>query len=136
MHEDLMKREVKKKKRRKSTGSEQLGKAHQIRRLRESHLLLSGRAGRKGRGAKIERRTSWYRLLACRTPIHPLYNQNLHCPPVYLQSASILQQLRQIALLGLQIRISTNVLLADPNAWDSRLACHFGKSALDCGAVI
>ena len=40
LHDDLMKREVMKK-RRKSTGSEQLGKACQTRRLQESHLLLS-----------------------------------------------------------------------------------------------
>lgn len=28
------------------------------------------------------------------------------------------------------------MLLADPNAWDSRLAGHFSESALDCGTIV
>jgi hypothetical protein len=49
----------------------------------------------------------------------------------YLQSTSILEQRLQVALLGLQIRVSTNVLLRNEDAGHGSLARHFAEGALD-----
>jgi hypothetical protein len=49
----------------------------------------------------------------------------------HLDCASLLEQVGQLALLVLQVRVSANVLLRDENVGDSRLACHFAKRGLD-----
>ena len=55
---------------------------------------------------------------------------------VFLQSTSIFQQIWKILLLRLQIRVATNMLLADEDVWDARLASQFRKSALDLDTII
>lgn len=45
--------------------------------------------------------------------------------PLSLHSTSVLQQRRKIALLGLKIRIASDVLLADVDVGDGGLAIDF-----------
>jgi hypothetical protein len=48
-----------------------------------------------------------------------------------LNGTSILEQSRQVALLGLQIRVSTNVLLRNEDVGHGSLARQFTERALD-----
>jgi hypothetical protein len=53
-----------------------------------------------------------------------------------LQSTSRLQQLWELALLGLQVRVSTNVLVIDEDVWDGALSADLLESILDLGSII
>lgn len=49
----------------------------------------------------------------------------------HLDSTSILEQVVELTLLGLQIAVSTNVLLGDEDVGDGGLAGHFAKGGLN-----
>lgn len=53
-----------------------------------------------------------------------------------LNSSSILEQRRQIALLSLQVRVSANVLLRNEDVGHGGLASHLAERALDRGTVV
>jgi hypothetical protein len=53
-----------------------------------------------------------------------------------LDGTSILEQRVQVALLGLQIRVPTNVLLRNEDVGHGSLARHLAEGALDRGTVI
>jgi hypothetical protein len=52
------------------------------------------------------------------------------------QSTSILQQLGELALLGLQVGVSTNMLLLDVDIRDGSLAIDLLERILDRGSII
>merc|ERR1711915_1161377 len=54
----------------------------------------------------------------------------------YLNSVGILEQLRELALLALQLGVAANVLLADENVGDRALVGHLFKGILNSGTVI
>jgi hypothetical protein len=49
---------------------------------------------------------------------------------------SLLEQVDELALLGLQVRVATNVLLGDEDVGDGRLAGHVGEDGLHGGAIV
>jgi hypothetical protein len=53
-----------------------------------------------------------------------------------LNGASILEQRVELALLALQLAVSTNVLLRNENVGHSPLTRHISESVLDIGTVI
>lgn len=53
-----------------------------------------------------------------------------------LESASLLQQSRELSLLGLELGVAANVLLADEDVGDSALAGDLLERSLDVGAVV
>jgi hypothetical protein len=53
-----------------------------------------------------------------------------------LDGTGVLEQRVQVTLLGLQIRVSTNVLLRNEDVGHGSLARHLAECALDGGAVI
>jgi hypothetical protein len=53
-----------------------------------------------------------------------------------LDSVGILEQLRKLALLALQLRVTTDVLLADEDVGDGALVGHLLESVLDGGAIV
>jgi hypothetical protein len=53
-----------------------------------------------------------------------------------LDSVGILEQLRKLALLGLQLRVTTDVLLADEDVGDGALLGHLLEGVLDGGAIV
>jgi len=53
-----------------------------------------------------------------------------------LNGTGILQQFWKLALLGLKIRVSSNVLLLDEDVWNGCLASHLTESSLDSRSVI
>ena len=55
---------------------------------------------------------------------------------VFLDSMRILQQLRQLLLLPLQLRIAANMLLTDEDVGDGALMGHAFQSILDVRAVV
>lgn len=57
---------------------------------------------------------------------------NLAC----LQSPSLLQQLRQLSLLRLQVRVPTKVFLLNEDVGHGALVADFLESFLDGGAVV
>lgn len=57
-------------------------------------------------------------------------------PRTTLDGIRILQQLRQLALLALQLRIPTNMLMINENIRHASLVCHFLQSVLDRGSVV
>lgn len=54
----------------------------------------------------------------------------------FLDRASILQHLRQLALLALQLRVAANVLVVDEYVRDRALAGDLLERILDGGAVV
>lgn len=52
------------------------------------------------------------------------------------QGTGLLEQLRELALFRLQVRVSSNVLLVDEHIWNSALRCHLGQSVLDLAAIV
>lgn len=54
----------------------------------------------------------------------------------HLDSVGVLEQLRKLALLGLELRVTTNVLLADEDAGDGALLGHLLEGVLDGGAIV
>ena len=53
-----------------------------------------------------------------------------------LDSVGILEQLRKLALLGLQLRVTTDVLLADEDVGDGALLGHLLEGVLDGGTIV
>jgi hypothetical protein len=53
-----------------------------------------------------------------------------------LNGTSILEQSCQVALLGLKIRVSTNMLLRNEDVGHSSLARQFTEGALDRGTIV
>ena len=53
-----------------------------------------------------------------------------------LQSTSVLQHLIQLALLCLQIRVASNMLMGDKDVWYGTLAGHLLKGVLNGSSVI
>jgi hypothetical protein len=53
-----------------------------------------------------------------------------------LEGASLLQQLRKFGLLGLQVAVTANVLLADEDVRDRALAGYLLQRILDSGTII
>lgn len=49
---------------------------------------------------------------------------------------SIFQELRQLLLLALQLRVAANVFLADEDIWDRTLMSHVFEGVLNFGAVV
>ena len=56
-----------------------------------------------------------------------------HAP---LDGIRLLQQIWKLALLGLELRIATNVLLLDEYVWDGALLSDLLERVLNSGAVI
>jgi hypothetical protein len=54
----------------------------------------------------------------------------------YLDGVGLLEQIRQLALLGLQVRVPPDVLLIDEDVGDTALVRDFLEGVLDRGAVI
>jgi len=54
----------------------------------------------------------------------------------YSSGTGILQQLWELAFLGLKIRVSTNVLLLDEDVWDGTLTSQTFESILNSGSII
>ena len=54
----------------------------------------------------------------------------------HLDSVGILEQLRKLALLGLELRVTTDVLLADEDVGDGALLGHLLEGVLDGGAIV
>jgi len=48
----------------------------------------------------------------------------------------LLEHVLQLRLLGLQVRVSANVLLGDEDIGDGALAGHFFEGVLDRGTVV
>lgn len=53
-----------------------------------------------------------------------------------LNSTGVLEQGVELSLLGLQIAVSTNMLLGNEDVGHGGLARHFAEGGLDCGAVV
>lgn len=53
-----------------------------------------------------------------------------------LNGTSILEQSVKLALLGLQIAVSANMLFGNEDVGHGGLACHFAEGGLNSGAVI
>lgn len=59
------------------------------------------------------------------------------CPTIhFLQSTSLRQHLLQTPLLGLQIRVSSNMLVVDEHVWHRALACDLGEGGLDRRSIV
>lgn len=71
---------------------------------------------------------------ATRVPIFELFLSL--CLAHALNSSGFLQQVRQLATLGLQIRVPTNVLVVDENIRDGALLGDFLERVLDRCSVI
>ena len=74
-----------------------------------------------------------------RQRILPVATFELFKPPLFvhaLSSSRLLQQLRKLATLGLQIRVPTNVLVVDEDIRDGALLGHFLERVLDRCSVI
>lgn len=54
----------------------------------------------------------------------------------YLDGVGVLEQLGELALLGLQLRVTTDVLLADEDVGDRALLGHLLEGVLNGGAVV
>jgi hypothetical protein len=54
----------------------------------------------------------------------------------HLDSVGILEQLGKLALLRLELRVTTDVLLADEDVGDGALLGHLLESVLDGGAIV
>jgi hypothetical protein len=48
----------------------------------------------------------------------------------------ILQHLRELALLGLQLGVAANMLVVDEDVRDGALVGHLFERILDCGAIV
>jgi len=68
--------------------------------------------------------------------------QFIHCSLVSglllyrLDSVGVLEQLRKLALLGLQLRVTADVLLANEDVGDGALLGHLLEGILDGGTVV